>query len=117
MKKRYFIFLLLVVFVWAGVFSFTPAQAAPKLAGKTVKIGGLFGVSGVCAEWGMNGKIGAEIAAEEINASGGIGGLPSRSSGTTMNARAHRPFLFWKSWPNKTKCSWSTAPARARRWK
>ncbi len=76
MKKRYFIFLLLVVFVWAGVFSFTPAQAAPKLAGKTVKIGGLFGVSGVCAEWGMNGKIGAEIAAEEINAAGGIGGLP-----------------------------------------
>jgi ABC-type branched-subunit amino acid transport system substrate-binding protein len=99
MKKRYFIFLLLVVFVWAGVFSFTPAQAAPKLAGKTVKIGGLFGVSGVCAEWGMNGKVGAEIAAEEINAAGGIGGL------------------FWKSWPNKTKCSWSTAPARARRWK
>lgn len=76
MKKRYFIFLLLVVFVWAGVFSFTPAQAAPKLAGKTVKIGGLFGVSGVCAEWGMNGKVGAEIAAEEINAAGGIGGLP-----------------------------------------
>ena len=41
-----------------------------------MKIGGLFGVSGVCAEWGMNGKIGTEIAMEEINAAGGIGGLP-----------------------------------------
>jgi branched-chain amino acid transport system substrate-binding protein len=51
------------------------AQAA-KLEGKSVKIGGLFGVSGVCAEWGTNGKIGTEIAMEEINAAGGIGGLP-----------------------------------------
>jgi branched-chain amino acid transport system substrate-binding protein len=50
--------------------------AAAKLEGKSVKLGGLFGVSGVCAEWGMNGKIGTEIAMEEINASGGIGGLP-----------------------------------------
>jgi branched-chain amino acid transport system substrate-binding protein len=50
--------------------------AAAKLEGKSVKLGGLFGVSGVCAEWGMNGKIGTEIAMEEINAAGGIGGLP-----------------------------------------
>lgn len=55
---------------------FASPVSAAKLAGKSVKIGGLFGVSGVCAEWGTNGKIGTEIAVEEINAAGGIGGLP-----------------------------------------
>jgi branched-chain amino acid transport system substrate-binding protein len=60
--------------VWGLVLS--GAAHAAKLEGKSVKIGGLFGVSGVCAEWGTNGKIGTEIAMEEINAAGGIGGLP-----------------------------------------
>jgi branched-chain amino acid transport system substrate-binding protein len=66
-----FVFVLIL-----GLASSTPTHAAAKLSGKTVKIGGLFGVSGVCAEWGTNGKIGSEIAMEEINAAGGIGGLP-----------------------------------------
>lgn len=70
-RKIWFSILGIVVLSLAFI---SPADA--KLEGKSVKLGGLFGVSGVCAEWGMNGKIGTEIAMGEINASGGIGGLP-----------------------------------------
>ena len=75
-REKYWVPMLLVVFPLAfALIVSTPAHAA-KLSGKSVKIGGLFGISGVCAEWGMNGKIGSEIAMEEINAAGGIGGVP-----------------------------------------
>lgn len=75
MKKDRFVLSLSIVFIVAVALVMAgPVHA--KLAGDKVKIGGLFGVSGVCAEWGMNGKIGTEIAVEEINAAGGIGGLP-----------------------------------------
>jgi branched-chain amino acid transport system substrate-binding protein len=57
-------------------FAMTTSVMAGQLSGDKVKIGGIFSVSGVCAEWGMNGKIGTEIAVEEINAAGGIGGVP-----------------------------------------
>jgi branched-chain amino acid transport system substrate-binding protein len=77
MRKKFFVSIGLIVFFFALSLIYSgPAQAAPKLAGKSVKMGGLYGVSGVCAEWGMAAKIGAEIAMEEINAAGGIGGLP-----------------------------------------
>jgi branched-chain amino acid transport system substrate-binding protein len=76
MGKKYFVPILWVVFVVGLGLIFSTSTYAAKLSGKAVKIGGLFGVSGVCAEWGTNGKIGAEIAMEEINAAGGIGGLP-----------------------------------------
>ena len=72
MKKKFW--LPIVGLVVLGLIFTSPVSA--KMAGKSVKIGGLFGVSGVCAEWGTNGKIGTEIAVEEINAAGGIGGLP-----------------------------------------
>jgi branched-chain amino acid transport system substrate-binding protein len=71
--ERKFWFPILSVVVLGLIFA---NPAAAKLAGKAVKIGGLFGVSGVCAEWGMNGRIATEIAVEEINAAGGIGGVP-----------------------------------------
>lgn len=72
MEKKFW--LPIVGLVVMGLVLASPVSA--KLAGKSVKIGGLFGVSGVCAEWGTNGKIGTEIAVEEINAAGGISGLP-----------------------------------------
>lgn len=72
MKKQ--LWLLVLGFVALGLIVAGPVSA--QLAGKSVKLGGLFGVSGVCAEWGTNGKIGTEIAMEEINAAGGIGGRP-----------------------------------------
>jgi branched-chain amino acid transport system permease protein len=52
------------------------APAAAKLAGKSVKIAGLYPLTGSQAEWGQHSKIATEIAVEEINAAGGIGGLP-----------------------------------------
>lgn len=49
---------------------------AAKLHGKSLKIGHLACLSGICAEWGAAAKIGMTIALEEIHAAGGIGGLP-----------------------------------------
>lgn len=51
-------------------------QSATKLAGKTVRLTGIYPLTGSQAEWGQHSKIATEIALEEINAAGGIGGLP-----------------------------------------
>jgi branched-chain amino acid transport system substrate-binding protein len=51
------------------------AEAA-NLAGRSVKIGCLAPVTGKGAEWGIAGKASMEIAVEEINAKGGVGGIP-----------------------------------------
>jgi branched-chain amino acid transport system substrate-binding protein len=51
------------------------AEAA-KLSGRNVKIGCMVPLTGKGAEWGQTAKISMEIAVEEINAKGGIGGLP-----------------------------------------
>ena len=48
----------------------------PSLAGRSVKIGCLAPVTGKGAEWGIAGKASMEIAVEEINAKGGVGGMP-----------------------------------------
>lgn len=54
-----------------------PKQAeAANLAGRNVKIGCLAPVTGKGAEWGIAGKASMEIAVEEINAKGGVGGIP-----------------------------------------
>src|SRR5262245_546147 len=47
-----------------------------KLAGRNVKIGCQVSLTGKGAEWGQAAKASMEIAVEEINAKGGIGGLP-----------------------------------------
>jgi branched-chain amino acid transport system substrate-binding protein len=52
------------------------ANAQGKLEGRSVKIGCLAPLSGKGAEWGQAAKPSMEIAAEEINAKGGIGGVP-----------------------------------------
>ena len=49
---------------------------AQTLAGRSVKIGCLAPVTGKGAEWGIGGKASMEIAVEEINAKGGVGGIP-----------------------------------------
>jgi branched-chain amino acid transport system substrate-binding protein len=56
-------------------FSISTAQTA-KLDGRTVKIGCLVPLTGKGAEWGQGAKPSMEIAVEEINTKGGIGGLP-----------------------------------------
>jgi branched-chain amino acid transport system substrate-binding protein len=51
-----------------------PSEA--KLEGPAVKLGGLYSITGKGAEWGEHSKIATEIAVEEINKAGGIGGVP-----------------------------------------
>src|SRR5262249_28342266 len=53
----------------------TPAVGA-KLAGEKVRLGVIMPQAGIFVDWGQHGLIGAEIAKEEINAAGGIGGVP-----------------------------------------
>src|SRR5262245_13214631 len=53
----------------------TPGVGA-KLAGDKVRLGVIMPQAGIFVDWGQHGLIGAEIAKEEINAAGGIGGLP-----------------------------------------
>src|SRR5499427_4226695 len=55
----------------------TAAEAqGGKLAGRNVKIGCQGSLTGKGAEWGQAAKVSMEIAVEEINAKGGVGGLP-----------------------------------------
>jgi branched-chain amino acid transport system substrate-binding protein len=49
---------------------------AAKLAGRNVKIGCLVPLTGKGAEWGQGAKPSIDLAVKEINAKGGIGGLP-----------------------------------------
>jgi len=51
------------------------AEAA-KLAGRSVKTGVMAPLTGKGAEWGQAGKASTELAEAEINAAGGIGGVP-----------------------------------------
>ncbi len=51
------------------------AEAA-NLAGRDVKIGCMVPLTGKGAEWGQAAKFSMEFAVEEINAKGGIGGVP-----------------------------------------
>ena len=52
-----------------------PSDAA-NLAGRSVKIGCLASITGKGAEWGTAAKVSMDIAVEEINAKGGVGGIP-----------------------------------------
>ncbi len=51
------------------------AEAA-KLEGRNVKIGCMVPLTGKGAEWGQAAKISMDLAVAEINAKGGVGGLP-----------------------------------------
>ncbi len=53
-----------------------PANNAAALEGRSVKIGCLAPLTGKGAEWGTTAKVSMEIAVEEINAKGGVGGVP-----------------------------------------
>jgi len=53
-----------------------PGPAGAAVAGKAVKLGAVYSITGKGAEWGEDSKIATEIAVEEINAAGGVGGVP-----------------------------------------
>ncbi len=50
--------------------------ASAELSGRAVKIGVMYPLTGKGNAWGVNAQIGVQLAAEEINAAGGIGGVP-----------------------------------------
>lgn len=52
--------------------------AEAKLAGKEIKIGAPWGLTGLWRDWTTKNEIAAKIAIDEINAAGGIKGLPLR---------------------------------------
>jgi len=54
------------------------AAAQAKLAGSEVRLGAAFPLTGIWSEWGKKDKVALDMAVEEINAAGGIGGLPVR---------------------------------------
>jgi branched-chain amino acid transport system substrate-binding protein len=70
--------LLAAAFAAAALLASLPLSSAQaqKLAGRSVKIGCLAPLTGKGAEWGQGAKPSMEIAVEEINAKGGIGGVP-----------------------------------------
>jgi branched-chain amino acid transport system substrate-binding protein len=59
-----------------SVAAWTDNAEAAKLSGRNVKIGCMVPLTGKGAEWGQTAKIAMEIAVEEVNAKGGVGGLP-----------------------------------------
>jgi branched-chain amino acid transport system substrate-binding protein len=68
----------LIVVVAGGLLIGGLAGRAPaaKLAGKSAKLGAIYSITGKGAEWGEHSKIATEIAVEEINKTGGVGGVP-----------------------------------------
>jgi branched-chain amino acid transport system substrate-binding protein len=73
MRNRYLVVMLAGVIATLGLVG--PAPAA-KLAGKSVKLGAIYSITGKGAEWGEHSKLATEIAVDEINKAGGIGGVP-----------------------------------------
>ncbi len=61
--------------VAAGLVVSSGDAVAGKLSGRSVKIGALVPLTGKGAEWGQTAKKSMEIAQEEINGAGGIGGV------------------------------------------
>ena len=73
-KAGFGVITCLAIFLFMGLL--TPQLASGELAGKEIRIGFACGLTGSCRDWCKNNLIAAEMAIEEINNTGGIGGLP-----------------------------------------
>ena len=65
--------------VAVGVAALVAVSATPEaanLSGRSVKVGALVPITGKGAEWGYTARESIKIAQDEINAAGGIGGVP-----------------------------------------
>ncbi|MDP6085598.1 MAG: ABC transporter substrate-binding protein, partial [Nitrospinota bacterium] len=76
MRKVQSIFPILIVVLAAALLALPTRAPAAKLAGRVVKIGAMVPLTGKGAEWGKAAKISMEMARDEINAAGGIKGVP-----------------------------------------
>ncbi|MDO8564664.1 MAG: ABC transporter substrate-binding protein, partial [bacterium] len=70
MKKT--IWIAVVILLMLGVWWF--AKDPKTVDGETIKIGGAFGLSGICAEFGEGELRAVTLAIEEVNAAGGVNG-------------------------------------------
>jgi branched-chain amino acid transport system substrate-binding protein len=80
MNLRGFFFRLTVLSLMLAILGFSAfnAGAQTKLTGKEVLIGGAFGYTGKWKDWITKNEIAVDMAVNEINAAGGIGGVPLR---------------------------------------
>ena len=60
----------------AALVALSTAPDAANLSGRSVKVGALVPITGKGAEWGYTARESIKIAQDEINAAGGIGGVP-----------------------------------------
>lgn len=67
MNKKYIIGILVVILVLEGIYLLRNGYGNGGGGEKAIKIGGAFGLSGVCAEWGEGELKAAQIAADEMN--------------------------------------------------
>jgi branched-chain amino acid transport system substrate-binding protein len=74
--EKFYRFLVVVSIISLFMFISTIPAAEAELKGKSVKIGVIVPLGGIAISWGQHSLIGAEIARDEINAAGGIGGIP-----------------------------------------
>jgi len=70
------VFLGVVLSAFMFVSMVTPQPALSKLAGDEVKLGFACGMTGACRDWCKNNMVAFNLAVDEINKAGGIGGLP-----------------------------------------
>ena len=75
MKRKLFATVASLVLAATVSVTATLDKAAAELSGRSVKIGIMVPLTGKGAEWGAAAQQGSEMAAEEINAAGGIGGV------------------------------------------
>ena len=75
MKRKLFATVASLVLAATVSVTATLDKAAAELSGRSVKIGVMVPLTGKGAEWGAAAQQGSEMAAEEINAAGGIGGV------------------------------------------
>lgn len=89
--KKIFTYVLVALMCLALVVGCSPkapqAQQAPKEA-DTIKIGGIFELTGEVAEFGKKGENGAKLAIKEINEKGGVLGKKIQFVGTDNKSEA-----------------------------
>lgn len=75
MKRNLVVAIASAAMLVAGFVTVTFQSALADLSGRNVKIGVMLPLTGKGAEWGEAGQIGSQLAADEINEAGGIGGV------------------------------------------
>ncbi len=74
--QRFYRFVAVACIALLIAFASAIPAAEAGLKGKSVKVGVIVPLAGPAISWGQHSLLGAEIARDEINAAGGIGGIP-----------------------------------------